>query len=248
MNVIAKQVESNAYPQQEAQRKDRRFDWQTPQCTRWQQANLFRNPFGELDRNERAELAVVDLEELVRSVGNRQPDGSLRFEGHKAFQLLGECGRGKTSRLLAVLRHVPDAEYVYLPEDQPCPAIPWGWPLVIDEAQRLPRRIRREVFRSGVPLILATHRDLTPSLRRAGYSVTSERIGLTLTPEKLMTILNRRIVASKRNDHLPIPTITAADAARLIQQFGTDVRAIESYLYDVVQQRVETDAEVRFID
>ncbi|WP_230780356.1 hypothetical protein [Roseiconus lacunae] len=217
-------------------------------ATRWQAANLYRNPFGELERAERAELAVVDVDRILRQIGSQSATRDWQFRSRAAFQLLGDCGRGKTTRMLAIGRVIPQAAYVYLPEDAACPTIPWGWPLLVDEAQRLPRRIRRLVFDSGVPLVLSSHRDLTGPLRRAGYDVHTDRIGLTLTAEKLTEILNRRVLASLRGPATDVPQITLTDAARLIERFGTDVRSIEGYLYDVVQQQVETDGELRFID
>ncbi|MCO8121865.1 hypothetical protein NHH03_08970 [Stieleria sp. TO1_6] len=236
---------------------------------RWPTANLFRNPFGELTREERAEVAVVDLDPLVawlttageRSAtvddelcdsdriaqGNEVPREPV-FCRFRAFQLIGDCGRGKTTRMLAIHRRFPRSSYVYLPEDEPCPAIPEGTPLLIDEAQRLPWRVRRKVFASGATLILATHNDLTGPLRRAGYQVTTQRIGLTLTADRLAEILNRRLQASRRDPRQPIPQISIQVAEQLIARHGTDIRAIESFLYDIVQAQVNQHGEMRFID
>ncbi|WP_182865483.1 hypothetical protein [Stieleria mannarensis] len=217
--------------------------------SRWPGANWFRNPFGELTRSERAELAVVSIDEIVAAIGHRSDaDGKIVFQARCAYQLIGECGRGKTTRMLALHKRFPSASYVYLPEDQPCPSIPTGDPLLIDEAQRLPWRIRRKVLASGVPLVVATHNDLSGPLRRAGYTVTTERIGLSLSVTQLTEILNRRITASRRDPLRPVPRIGQDDAAELIRRFGTDVRSIESYLYDIVQAQVNQHGEMRFID
>lgn len=244
MNPIAKQVKDRFTTEDQC---GRNVVPKRP-ATRWQQANLFRNPFGELEREERAKLAVADVTQILDAIAAQDHDGDTRFCEQTAFQLLGECGRGKTSRLLAIQHRFPQSVYVYLGEDQPCPTVPWGWPLLIDEAQRLPRRVRRLIFSSKVPLVLATHRDLTRSLRRAGYRVTSERIGLTLSAEKLKSILNQRINASRRDESSQPPQVTTAIANKLISRFGTDVRAIEGFLYEVVQQQVDTDGQMRFID
>ncbi|QEF96296.1 hypothetical protein Mal15_03230 [Stieleria maiorica] len=229
-----------------------------PDCTpslaprpqsRWPGANLFRNPFGELTRSERAELAVVSVDAIVAAIGHRSDaDGQITFQPRHAYQLIGDCGRGKTTRMLAIGKRFPSASYVYLPEDQPCPSIPTGEPLLIDEAQRLPGRVRRKVLASGVTLVLATHNDLSGALHRAGYTVTTEKIGLSLSVTQLTEILNRRIMASRRDPHRPVPRIGEDDVAELIRRFGTDVRSIESYLYDIVQAQVSHHGEMRFID
>ena len=150
--------------------------------------------------------------------------------------------------MLALKKRFADASYVYLPEDQPCPSIPAGNPLLIDEAQRLPRRVRRQVFIAGSTLVLATHKDLTRPLKKFGYTVVTERIGLGLTAERLVDILNRRINASRRDPRRSSPQVGLADAEELIRRFGTDIRQIESYLYDVVQSQENHHGQMRFID
>jgi hypothetical protein len=218
--------------------------------SRWPGANLFRNPFGELTRGERAELAVVDLEPVVQAVSDADSRDarSPRFRRAAAYQMIGDCGRGKTTRLLAVARRFPTACYVYLPEDEPCPSIPYGQPLLIDEAQRMPAGILRAVLESKTALVVATHRDLSAALQRRGYTVTTEAIGQSLRPEVLAELLNRRIHASRRDRSRPVPQITRAQATSLIERFGTNVRAIEGYLYDRVQSQVNDHGEMRFID
>ncbi len=96
--------------------------------------------------------------------------------------------------------------------------------------------------------MLATHRDLSPTLRRYGYRVTTEAIGQSLRPEVLAELLNRRIRSSRRDRGQPVPLITGPQATTLIDRFGTNVRAIENYLYDRVQSQVDDHGEMRFID
>ncbi len=204
----------------------------------WAWCNLRRNPFGELLREERVQLAVVDVACIARHV--QQP--------RTAVQLIGDCGRGKTTRMLVLAASMANSAYVYLPEDEPCPAIPEGSPLLIDEAQRLPRAVRGRVFASGLPLVLATHSDLRRSLARAGYQVQTHHIGQTNDAALLRELLNRRIEASGLNPDDDVPELTAEDAATLVDRFGSDIRAIESYLYEVVQTQVFSHGEMRFID
>jgi hypothetical protein len=203
----------------------------------WSRSNLSRNPFGELTRAQRVELAIVDVEQLSGLV----PADRI------AVQLMGGCGRGKTTRLLALAAHLPESSYIYLPEDGPCPPIPAGRPLLIDEAQRLPRRVRRDILMTGLPLILATHRDLSQVLRRFGYTVHQESIDEGNTPDLLCRVLNRRI-ESARLSAAPLSLVSLEMARQLSAHFGTDIRAVESYLYDRVQLQVIQHGEMRFDD
>lgn len=190
-----------------------------------------------MTREERVRLAVVDL----------NPIAARARDPRSAVQLIGDAGRGKTTHLLSLHHRLPDSAYVYLPEDEPCPAIPAGNPLLIDEAQRLPRAVRRAVIRSELPLVLATHRDLTSTLRRGGYQVLTRRIGGEPDPRRLRKLLNRRVRWCRLNDG-PVPELSQADARDLVARFGSDIRAIEAFLYDRVQQQAYSDGEMRFVD
>lgn len=203
----------------------------------WASCNLLRNPFGELTREERAELAVVDVDLIAGRV----------TKPHSAVQLIGDCGRGKTTHMLALLNRFPDASYVYLPEDGPCPAIAEGNPLLIDEAQRLTRTACRLIFATGLPLVLATHHDLGRMLRSFRYHVHTERIGEGNTAELVQRLLNRRIAASRLQEG-PVPVVSIEVASRLVKRFGSDIRGIEDYLYERVQTQVALHGEIRFID
>ena len=217
----------------ESAKKPLQHDWLP-----WAWCNLRRNPFGELLREERVQLAVVDVADIASDVQRART----------AVQLIGDCGRGKTTRMLVLAAAMADSAYVYLPKDEPCPAIPVGNPLLIDEAQRLPRSVRRRVFAAGLPLVLATHRDLSRSLMRAGYQVQTRQIGQTNDAALLHQVLNKRIQASRLDPRGDVPVITARDAATLVDRFGSNIRAIESYLYEFVQTQVFRDGEMRFID
>lgn len=203
----------------------------------WAWCNLRRNPFGELTRAERVEVAVVDVAAIREKLS----------EPKTAVQFIGDCGRGKTTRMLVLAASFADAHYVYLPEDEPCPAIAEGSPLLVDEAQRLPKRVRRSIFATGLPLVLATHRDLTRSLRRFGYQVHTECIGQGNNARLLAEVLNRRIEASRLAAG-PVPELSVQDAETLVQRFECDFRGIEGYLYERVQAQKFHHGEMRFID
>ena len=203
----------------------------------WSWCNLRRNPFGELTHSERAELAVVDVDAIIKRAA----------EPFRAVQLIGDCGRGKTTRMLVLRKCLPDASYVYLAEHEPCVAIPYGNPLLIDEAQRLPHRVLKLIAAEGLPMVLATHRDQSRVLRRAGYQVDTLPIGQTNDIATIHRIVNRRIEAARLNQGA-VPTFTFHHAQQLSDRFGTDIRAMESYLYEIVQQQRYGNGEMRFVD
>jgi energy-coupling factor transporter ATP-binding protein EcfA2 len=190
--------------------------------------NLRRNPFGELTCQERAELAVLDPRQWL--VVLSEPGAVLQF--------VGPSGGGKTTHLLALARCLPDAEYVYLPEDGPRPAIPARRPLLIDEAQRLSRAERRLVFHAGGPLALASHDDLAAALRRHGLAVTTVNVAQQRSPAQLAQILNRRIEASRLGLG-QVPRVDDRHALTLLRFFGTDIRAIEQHLYAEFQHAAQ---------
>lgn len=186
--------------------------------------NLRRNPFGELTQQERAELAVVDPTDWLDFLQNDLA----------VLQFIGHCGRGKTTHLLAILRAMPHAEYVYLPEDGPQPVISQHRPLLIDESQRLSFLQLRRVFRVRGPLVLGTHRDHTRALQRAGREVVTVDVAAHHSPHRLAAILNRRLEASRVSEG-EIPHVSLQHAAKLCDKFGNDIRAMEHFLYDQFQ-------------
>ena len=198
------------------------FAWQP-----FAKLNLLRNPFGELVREERIAAAVVDVA-AIEPLLNRP---------RVALQFYGDCGRGKTTHLLALLDHLQNAQYVYLPEDERCPPIPTptaGATLIIDEAQRLPFWIRRRIFKRGGPLILGTHRDFRDRLRRFGYQVHCIPFENQLRPARLREIINRRIELARFRAG-DIPQISLQASQQLCDRFGDNIRAVESILFDSFQ-------------
>lgn len=190
--------------------------------------NLFRNPFGELTREERAELAVVEVQSWLE----------LLSSPATAIQFMGPCGHGKTTHLLAIQRALPRSVYVYLPPDGPQPPIPAQRPLLIDEAQRLSFRQRRRVFSQGGAFVLGTHDDLTKHLQRHGLEVVTVDVAADHSPERLMHVLNRRIEAS-RLTATAVPRIHPQHALNLHRQWGANIRQIEQHLYDQFQDAAE---------
>jgi hypothetical protein len=192
--------------------------------------NLKRNPFGELTRAERAQLACVP---------------ALAIAEGEVVQVLGAAGRGKTTHLLAWHAAHPGAHYEYLAEGQselttPAPSDPF----FLDEAQRLNSRSLRHLFDSVPRLVLATHSDLSPLTRRRVRSI--ELRGLDA--RRLGQIVERRIESSRRHAG-PVPTLSAETLERLIEDHGDDVRSIEARLYDAFQRQAEVgNVEVSALD
>lgn len=194
----------------------------------WARFNLQRNPFGELTQDERAELAVVEVDYLIEILGDPR----------QAVQFIGECGRGKTTRMLKLRSSLPKSSYTYIPENEPCPPIIAGTPVLVDEAQRLSRSARLSVLRSQCCLVFATHKDLSKSLRKYGYRVHTEHIGKSNSPELVCELLNRRIEASRLRSG-SIPVVSIQDAESLVAEFGSDIRSIENRLYLQFQKNLE---------
>lgn len=211
--------------------------------SRW---NLRYNPFGELTPSERAAVAVFDARPIAQQLA----------QGQAAVQFIGPCGRGKTTRLLAVQRHlaIPDSAIIYLPPLSW--AVPRWWqktlqvagaPIVIDEAQRMPPPVRRAIFRRRVPLLLGTHRDLAGPLRRAGYHVFTYVVGPQNDARHVAAVANARLSAARLTT-AEVPQLSIEDAQCLVARFGDDLREIESFLYHQVQQQVGCNGQMRFID
>jgi hypothetical protein len=208
--------------------------------------NLRYNPFGELTAAERARVAVFDPAPTLHALRS----------GRMAVQFIGDRGRGKTTRLLAIKGALGDAAaaYVYLPPY--AATMPRWWlrlwrlrasALIIDEAQRIPWLVRARLFRRGVPLILGTHRDLSRPLRWAGYSVTTVHVGPGNNAEHLRQVTNARMRAARLSAG-DVPQLALAEAEQLVKRFGDDLRAIEAFLYHQVQQQAGQNGQMRFID
>jgi len=209
------------------------------------QWNLRYNPFGELTAAERAQVAIFDSAPIL----DRLQDGRA------AVQFIGDCGRGKTTRLLAIQQRLAArAAFIYLPAFAAVTPQWWlrlwqlrGDLLIIDEAQRIATPLRWRLFRRGVPLVLGTHRDLSGPLQRAGYHVTTVRIGPGNDAQHLRQVANARLAAARLAAG-DVPQMTLAEAQQLVSRFGDDLRAIEFFLYHQVQHQAGRNEQMRFID
>ncbi|MCH2203329.1 MAG: hypothetical protein MK102_15275 [Fuerstiella sp.] len=193
--------------------------------------NLRRNPFGELTTEEWTALADVDVVPLLQ----------LLSVPRSVIQFIGGKGYGKTTHLLAIRSQFESASYVHIPEGE-SRSIPAGWPVLIDEAQRLTRWQRIRIFRPLVPLVLATHSDFSRALRGAGREVTTIEVEDRTNSERLHRILNARIDAARRSPG-ETPTVSHATAQKLLNEFGPDIRRILHVLYGRIQ-RLDCIAEL----
>jgi hypothetical protein len=189
--------------------------------------NLRRNPFGELDRTARAELAVAEVAPLA---------AVLATPGH-LVQLLGESGRGKTTLLLALRARFPAAPYVKILQLER-PRLPHGHPLFVDDAHVLPARRRQRLFRRHASFAITSHVDLSEEAELLGLQVTSVRPAHRLDGDVLARIFSLRIEAARRAPG-PVPSVSRSTVERLVRRHGEDVRAMELALYEGVQRLKE---------
>ena len=187
--------------------------------------NLRKNPFGELTRDERTQLAIVEIEDAVKHLALPR----------SAVQFVGEKGYGKTTHLLAISARFPHCVYLYIPEGQRCVIPRSGEPLFIDEAQRLTWYQRWQVLRSDRRVVFGTHVDYSRGLCRAGRPVLSLSADRQTDVNRVLRILNARIDSARRNPG-PIPSITESTVEELLFRHGSDIRSIESSLYRVFQE------------
>ena len=199
--------------------------------------NLYRNPFGEPSRQERAELALIeDIDVYVSDLKNAE---------RVAIQFMGDGGRGKSTHLIAIHSHFPDRPFIYLAEGERRIRFPSADSLFIDEAQRIPKWRRHLLFRRPCSMALATHDDLSAELTAAGYVVRTVDVDIGHSFDRLHAIFEHRISSVQRDINTPRPHITRAATEALCQRYGSNIRAMESHLYDVFQTMKEIkNAEV----
>jgi hypothetical protein len=207
-----------------------------PDNSPWHRLGLRWNPFGEPPTEE--------LPSLIVPIEPTPPDDWLQ-QPRRVQQYLGEAGRGKSARLRRLSAVFPGTAYIYLAEDATPPPLPdpvstpGPLALLLDEAQRLPRRRRRQLFavvaRHGRSLVMASHADLSDEVRAAGLACRTTVIA-GLRADDLRAIIDRRIAwARLAAGPPPPPAPRLADAERLIAKFGDDVRAILDHLYEIYQ-------------
>jgi hypothetical protein len=194
------------------------------------------NPFRRLTDDEWAAAAVLPGE-LVR----------LAHSSSDHLQVLGAQGRGKSSCLRSLAtrfrRYGLRTTYEYLtPGTKSFSTSLDGLDVfLLDEAQRLKARERTRLLaaaspeRRGPRLVIGGHDDLTPLFTDHGLPLATVRID-SITPAYMHAVLTRRLAFSALDDP---PAITfSPDAAHyLCDTFGSNLRLVERFLYEVFQSQ-----------
>jgi len=150
-----------------------------------------------------------------------------------AVQLVGKCGRGKTTHLLALKRALPDAVYTRLRQGDPPPTLQPVSVLLLDEADAVWTWHRARLLRGARSVALAVHASHAVQLTALGFAVHTVQVGSS-DPDRLAAIVYRRVEAARLSDG-PVPSVPPSSLNALIRRHGDDVRAIEDELYSAFQ-------------
>jgi hypothetical protein len=204
----------------------------------WSHLGLRANPFQSLNRTDWHAIALLP-EHLVRWLV--RPSAILQLTGGK--------GTGKTSALLALRRelekqYVP-SKYEHLASGSRLPVLELSNDrlLLIDEAQRLTKRIRLKLFQSvqtktkaGVTapiLIYSSHEDYSVEIGRYFEDFISYEMH-ALSARDLAGLLDRRVnhfaVRGSGKVHFDREAVDF-----LLAAFGADLRGMETFLYNFFQ-------------
>lgn len=195
---------------------------------RYEPLGLHRNPFGCLSPADAAAAAVVEIDPLIANL-----------TGRHAIQIIGRCGRGKTTHLRAIQHSLPNCVYAYIPRWKRRVPIPDGDVVILDEVQRMPLRSRQTVFAAGRPLIIATHWSVAAALKWHGYRVTTIRLNQDRGEVPIGEIIRRRwALAAIDVEKLPLFKIDQISIQYLKRRHGGNVRAMIHYLYDRVEMHL----------
>ena len=194
--------------------------------------NLRRNPFGEIPREERGELVVGTLD---REIDHLHSGGIVEF--------CGESGRGKSSALYGLHEHLEGAAYQYVPHDERLTSWPEADVLLVDEVQFLERATRLELWNRALPIACGTHVSYADEMRARSRDVLEVDLDAPRDLDELEAIFHRRIEAHRRNDG-PVPELERETLRALRERYGSDHRAMERHLYEIVQTLDEPRAIV----
>lgn len=195
--------------------------------------NLRRNPFGCVDPDEEAGLAVVDVGPAAAFLGDSASPG------RRAVQILGPPGAGKSTHLRALARRRPgDPVWAWSAEDGWPPSPPPDGPLFVDDAQVLSRGDLARALRRRRRVALATQGCRARGLRRLGFETLTLAVPAMVDPGHLEAVVGRRLDAARRGAG-PVPRPDRAHLESLLHRHGPDLRAILADLYRWVQQSAE---------
>ena len=190
------------------------------------------NPFGERTREQRAALAFVNCAPYIEHLKNASPTS------RKAVQFMGEKGRGKSTRLLAMSTQA-GAFYFRASRDD-IETVPERVNLLLlDELHLAPFMRKRALYKRTHALVVSTHRNLYASLTRARFDVLCVRVENT-SAQEVYEIFRKRIEAVRLDARAA--SFELAHAKTLVARFGDDIRAMESHLYECVQNARDPNA------
>jgi hypothetical protein len=201
---------------------------------------LTRNPFGTLSDEERFQV-TVPLPQVER----------LLADGFDHLLVTGYKGSGKTTTLtylVEVLRREGETvAYERLPRFQMHYRTNLAWldTFALDEMQRIAPWEAIRLFREGrgKRLLIGSHADHRLAFRLRGLDVTTIRLDRTASRERLARILARRLAVFQLNADSPADLSFSPDAIDwLWELFGSDLRAMNFFLYDAFQQIEEPGA------
>jgi hypothetical protein len=194
------------------------------------------NPFRRLSDDELVAVAVLPGEVLRLARGSSDH-----------LQILGAQGRGKSTCLRALAtRFTQDglrAVYEYLPAGSKS----FGTSLdgldvfLLDEAQRLRAHERIRLLAAAADrlhrlrVVLGVHDNMTPLFSGHRLPLATVHID-SITPPYLQAVLSRRLALLALDDP-PAITFSAEAVRYLCDTFGSDLRRIERFLYEVFQSK-----------
>lgn len=164
------------------------------------------------------------------------------------LQICGIKGAGKTSVLYALMNEfsrIGSAPvYTYVPPDQAPPKLEIDKsPMLVDEAQRLPRRSRLRLYRKALALtlnsihnprlILATHEDFSGEFSQ--FPLEFETIQLTAPGETDLTLLLEKRIQHFASGAASSVRFEPGAVRYLSNKFGDDLRSMETFLYTYFQ-------------
>lgn len=192
--------------------------------------NLERNPFGAFTREERARIAVFDAEQYIEPM-----------QAGRVVEFVGDHGRGKSVRLQGLALRLDGVEYRRVYRDDSWDRPEGDGPLLIDEIQFLGRRRRHEVWCSGRPVAVATHRTLAEEIGTTGRDVRTVDLDEPVGVDRLRAIFQRRVEACRRGTG-SVPSISEDALRHLRRRHGSNLRAVQDHLYEVFHELEELRA------
>jgi energy-coupling factor transporter ATP-binding protein EcfA2 len=186
--------------------------------------NLRRNPFGEVPVDVRPQLAVAEVDEWIDQV-----------QDETVVEFVGESGRGKSTHMRLLAHRMPEAAYVHIHENQPPPEMPDRPVLCVDEAQFLPARRRRDLYRSDANLAIGTHVSLAGEIEAAGRTVETVSLGGRAVDAHFVRQVMEKRIDWARRDEGTVPELSDDAIVWLRGRYEDNLRAMEHHLYEVFQ-------------